>query len=93
MQARRHTAKTSYYDPTAAPTTWRVLDGLWDENRLLPREKPPGTPGRPAVPFRTVFDGILHALRTDCQQRPVPTNDQALVHLTCTLIVYRLRRV
>ncbi len=63
----------SRYDPDAAPTIWRIPDGLWDECRpILPAERPPGTPGRPAVPFRTVLDGILFVLRTGCQWKAVP---------------------
>ena len=63
----------SRYDPTAAPTIWRIPDRLWAECRpLLPAEKAPGTPGRPAVPLRTVLDGILHVLRTGCPWKAVP---------------------
>src|ERR671935_2473450 len=63
----------SRYDPDAAPTLWRIPDDLWEVcRRLLPPEKPPGTRGRPAVPFRRVLDGILHVLRTGCQWKAVP---------------------
>jgi transposase len=63
----------SRYDPEAEPTIWTIPDALWEECRpLLPPEKPPGTTGRPAVPFRTVLDGILHVLRTGCQWKAVP---------------------
>ena len=63
----------SHYDPEAAPTIWRMPDPLWAACRaLLPPEKPPGTRGRPAVPFRRVLDGILHVLRTGCQWKAVP---------------------
>jgi transposase len=63
----------SRYDPDAEPTIWRVPDDLWAEMQpLRPPEKPPGTPGRPVVPFRTVLDGILHVLRTGCQWQAVP---------------------
>ena len=63
----------SSYDPEAAPTIWRIPDELWAECRpLLPPEKPPGTPGRPAIPLRRVLDGILHVLRTGCQWKAVP---------------------
>ena len=55
------------------PTIWRVPDDVWAMIRpLLPPEKPPGTPGRPAVPFRKVLDGILYVLRTGCQWKAVP---------------------
>ena len=63
----------SRYDPGALPTIWRIPDDLWDECQpLLPPEKPPGTPGRPVVPFRRVLDGILYVLRTGCQWKQVP---------------------
>lgn len=65
--------KVSHDDPGAAPTLWRVPDGLSAEVRpQLPPEKPPGTRGRPAVPFRWMPDGILHVLRTGCQWKAVP---------------------
>src|SRR3989442_15559438 len=54
-------------------TIWRLPDDLWAElEPLLPPEKPPGTPGRPAVPFRHVIDGILYVLRTGCQWKALP---------------------
>jgi putative transposase len=54
-------------------TIWRVPDEVWPEvQKLLPPEKPLGTPGRPVVPFRQVFDGILYVLRTGCQWKAVP---------------------
>lgn len=63
----------SHDDPKAAPTIWRMPDALWADCRpLLPPEKPPGTRGRPVVPFRRVLDGILHVLRTGCQWKAVP---------------------
>lgn len=63
----------SHYDATAAPTIWAMPDDLWEACRaLLPPEKPPGTRGRPVVPFRRVLDGILHVLRTGCQWKAVP---------------------
>ena len=63
----------SHYDADAEPTIWAMPDALWADCRaLLPPEKPPGTPGRPAVPFRQVLDGILHVLRTGCQWKAVP---------------------
>ena len=63
----------SHYDPTAEPTLWRLPDDLWAAcRRLLPPEKPAGTRGRPAVPYRRVLDGILHVLRTGCQWKAVP---------------------
>ncbi len=54
-------------------TIWRVPDDVWPEvHHLLPPEKPLGTRGRPVVPFRQVFDGILYVLRTGCQWKAVP---------------------
>ena len=63
----------SRYDPDAEPTLWRLPDDLWAEvPPLLPPEQPPGTPGRPAVPFRRVLEGILYVLRTGGQWKAVP---------------------
>ena len=54
-------------------TIWRVPEDAWVEVRkLLPPEKALQTPGRPVVPFRRVFDGILYVLRTGCQWKAVP---------------------
>ena len=54
-------------------TIWRVPEDAWVEVRkLLPPEKALHTPGRPVVPFRQVFDGILYVLRTGCQWKAVP---------------------
>lgn len=55
------------------PTIWHIPDRLWKKLRpLLGREKWPGTPGRPVVPYRTVLDGILYVLRTGCQWKRAP---------------------
>ena len=63
----------SRYDPAAVPTIRCLPDALWAECQpLLPPAKPPGTPGRPAIPHRQVLDGILHVLRTGCQWQAVP---------------------
>ena len=54
-------------------TIRRIPDDLWMEVQpLLPREKAPGTNGRPVVPFRKVLDGILYVLRTGCQWKALP---------------------
>jgi transposase len=54
-------------------TIWRIPDDLWAQLKpLLPPEKPPGTNGRPVVPFRHVMDGILYVLRTGCQWKALP---------------------
>jgi transposase len=39
---------------------------------LLPDKKPDNTIGRPAVPFRKVFEGIFYVLRTGCQWKMLP---------------------
>jgi len=53
-------------------TIWRVPDAVWPEvQKLLPPEKVLQTPGRPVIPFRRVFDGILYVLRTGCQWKAV----------------------
>ena len=55
-------------------TIWHIPDPLWKKIQpLLGKEKPPGTPGRPVVPYRTVFDGILYLLRTGAQWKHAPT--------------------
>ena len=54
-------------------TIRRIPDDLWMMVQpLLPREKRPGTNGRPVVPFRKVLDGILYVLRTGCQWKMLP---------------------
>jgi putative transposase len=58
---------------TSLETIWHMPDELWSLIApLLGPEKAPGTPGRPAVPFRRIFDGILYVLRTGCQWRALP---------------------
>lgn len=55
------------------PTLWTVPDQMWNRIKdILPQEKQAGTPGRPCVPFRDVFNGILFVLRTGCQWKAVP---------------------
>ena len=54
-------------------TLWELPEPMWLCLRpLLPREKAPGTNGRPAVPFRTVLNGIVYVLRTGCQWKAAP---------------------
>jgi len=54
-------------------TLWRLPDAIWAKlQRVLPPEKARGTPGRPAVAFRQVLDGILYVLRTGCQWKALP---------------------
>jgi hypothetical protein len=41
-------------------TIKRIPDKLWNEfKKILPKEKPSKTVGRPVVPYRKVHDGIL----------------------------------
>ena len=58
---------------TSEETIWHVPDDLWSLIApLFGPEKAPGTPGRPAVPFRRIFDGIIDVLRTGCPWRAIP---------------------
>src|SRR5215510_13532611 len=58
---------------TSEETIWHAPDDLWSLIApLFGPEKAPGTPGRPAVPFRRIFDGIIDVLRTGCQWRAIP---------------------
>ena len=58
---------------TSLETIWHMPDELWSLIApLLGPEKASGTPGRPAVPFHRIFDGILYVLRTGCQWRAIP---------------------
>jgi putative transposase len=63
---------------TSLDTIWHTPDDLWSLIApLLGPEKQPGTPGRPAVPFRRIFDGLIYILRTGCQWRALPRGDYA----------------
>lgn len=54
-------------------TIIRIPDDLWNEiKNILPNEKPENTIGRPIVPYRKVFDGIMFILRTGCQWKMLP---------------------
>jgi putative transposase len=60
------------------PTLWHVPDELWSLIApVLGPEKAPGTPGRPAVSFRRIFDGIRYVLRTGCQWSALPRQEYA----------------
>jgi transposase len=49
-------------------TITSIPDDLWNEiKNILPDEKPENTIGRPIVPYRKVFDGIIYIIRTGCQ--------------------------
>lgn len=57
----------------ALETVWHVPDDLWSRIApILGPEKPLGTRGRPAVPYRTIFDAIIYVLRTGCQWHALP---------------------
>jgi putative transposase len=63
---------------TTAPTLWHRPDDLWILIApLLGPEKAPGTPGRRAVAFRRIFDGIVYVLRTGCQWQALPRQEYA----------------
>ena len=63
---------------TAVPTIWHMPDELWSHLApLLGPEKAPGTPGRPAVAFRLIFDALLYVLRTGCQWKAIPRQEYA----------------
>jgi putative transposase len=55
------------------PTITKISDELWDKiSSILPYEKPINTIGRPVIPYRKEFDGILYDLRTGCQWKMLP---------------------
>ena len=63
---------------TAVPTIWHMPEDLWSRLApLLGPEKAPGTPGRPAVAFRVIFDALLYVLCTGCQWRAIPRHEYA----------------
>lgn len=63
---------------TAAPTIWHTPDDLWSHIApLLGPEKALGTPGRPAVAFRRIFDAIVYVLRTGGQGQALPRQEYA----------------
>jgi transposase len=71
VQTKKEKAKI--VDNNYLPTIRRIPDKLWDEfKKILPREKPPKTVGRPIVLYRNVLDGILYVLRTGCQWKMLP---------------------
>ncbi len=54
-------------------TIIRIPDDLWNKiKNILSEEKPEKTIGRPIVPYRKVFDGIMFVLRTGCQWKMLP---------------------
>jgi putative transposase len=57
---------------------WHIPDELWSLIApILGTEKKAGTPGRPAKPFRLIFDAILYVLRTGCQWQAIPRQEYA----------------
>jgi transposase len=65
--------KASTVNNKYLPTIKRIPDELWDEfKKVLPKEKPQKTVGRPVVPYRRVLDGIFYVLRTGCQWKMLP---------------------
>jgi len=71
VQTKEEKAKIVYNHNL--PTIRRIPDELWDEfKKILPREKPSKTVGRPIVLYRKVLDGILYVLRTGCQWKMLP---------------------
>jgi transposase len=56
------------------PTILKIPEELWDEIRkILPKEKPSKTIGRPIVKYRKVLDDILFILRTGCRWKMLPS--------------------
>lgn len=65
--------KKYQYKKKHLPPIKRIPDDIWNEiKKILPKEKPRNTKGRPAVPLRMVLDGILFVLRTGCQWKMLP---------------------
>jgi transposase len=65
--------RTKIVDNHNLPTIKRIPDELWYEiKKVLPKEKPSNTVGRPIVKYRLVFNGIFYVLRTGCQWKMLP---------------------
>jgi len=63
------------------PTIKNIPDELWDEiKKVLPKEKPTNTVGRPIVKYRKVLEGILYVLRTGCQWKMLLKNTVQVQH-------------
>lgn len=63
---------------TELNTIWHIPDDLWSMIApILGEEKKTGSPGRPATPFRVVFDAIVYVLRTGCQWQALPRHQYA----------------
>jgi len=62
-----------YDEKTTLCTILTISDELWDEIKMiLPKEKSSKAVGRPIVPYRKVFEGILYISRTGCQWKMLP---------------------
>jgi len=58
---------------TSVETIWHIPDDLWSLIApILGPEKPPGTRGRPATPFRVVFEAVVYLAKTGCQWQALP---------------------
>ena len=67
------TSVQKYDEKTTLCTILTISDELWDEIKMiLPKEKSSKAVGRPIVPYRKVFEGILYILRTGCQWKMLP---------------------
>jgi putative transposase len=56
-------------------TVWEVAKTVWTHiEPILPSTRPAGTPGRPPLTNRQVFDGVVHVLRTGCQWKSLQTH-------------------
>ena len=54
-------------------TIWHTPDALWERIApILGPEKPPGTVGRPSMPYRVLFDAIIFVLRSGCPWHAIP---------------------
>ena len=54
-------------------TIWNVPDELWERlQRELTINKPRKKSGRPRLPDRPIFDGVIHMLRTGGQWKSFP---------------------
>jgi putative transposase len=56
------------------PTIWEVSDPLWDRIEPILREDWQASPkgGRPPAKWRSMFNGIIHRLRSGCQWNYLP---------------------
>lgn len=58
---------------TSVETIWHISDDLWSLIApLLGPQKAPGSRGRPATPFRVVFEAVVYLAKTGCQWQALP---------------------